>query len=371
MRGQRGYSLIELAVVLAVGATVLVAAWKLAPLAWRVASGEAAVAENAALQSARRSLVGFALREHRLPCPDTDGDGAEDCGGGQLVGRLPAATLGMGSSPDIRYGVFRDPAPTASADADLAAFRPRFSPTLLDGTTLAGPGHNNGLDFCLGLMNAMEQPPALSVGGDGSGLAVAFALALPGRDGSFAAGNEGPSFLLPGRRTSSPADDRAIAVGLGELSTRLGCARQLAHVRGAIRAFNASHDLARVANLNEDYRAFGLRVRKADRDLAAANVALATAGVGKATGSLALAISNAAITKGASAAIEIPIAVAGLVEAAANLVDASLALDEAIQNVQVAGRQLGAARDYASEAQVASAQALAHALEDDKAGLLE
>jgi len=40
--------------------------------------------------------VGFALLNKRLPCPDTDNDGIEDCGGtGTITGTCPYVTLGI------------------------------------------------------------------------------------------------------------------------------------------------------------------------------------------------------------------------------------------------------------------------------------
>ncbi|WP_163143903.1 type II secretion system protein, partial [Arhodomonas sp. KWT] len=67
----RGFSLIELAVVLVVLGTIAVAAWRLVPLALEAGTGgDRAASRLAGLQSA---VEGFVLRRHRLPCPDSDG----------------------------------------------------------------------------------------------------------------------------------------------------------------------------------------------------------------------------------------------------------------------------------------------------------
>jgi len=47
----------------------------------------------------KESMVGFALRNGRIPCPDTDNDGIEDTSGGNCaneLGNVPWATLGVG-----------------------------------------------------------------------------------------------------------------------------------------------------------------------------------------------------------------------------------------------------------------------------------
>ena len=369
MTGSSGYSMIELVIVLVIGATLFLGIAEILPIAWRVGSGEAS-SESARLQGARDAVVGFALEQHRLPCPDTDNNGTENCSGVERFGGVPARTLGIEPIPDARYGVYRRARANAVDDADLAAFRPRSAPIPLDGNLLTGASYNNGLDFCRGLVNAMRGIPALTVGGQASGVPVAFALSRPGSDGLFAGGNVGTQFPLPGRATAAPDDDVTVAMGLSELASGLGCNRRLAQTGGTLRAFDAGFDLQRVAALNADYRAFALQSRKANQVLSAASVTLATAGVGKAIGGLALAISNAAITKGVSAALAIPVSVAGLAEAAANLTDASLSLADAKEAVIVAGRQNVSAVEYRTQVRDARAAARRVMVENERAGLL-
>lgn len=126
--GQRGLSLIELAIVLLVAA--LLAASLLTPLA---AQNEARKIDQTrrSLDEARNALLGFALAHGRLPCPASAsslgreaGGGAAACSSGGLGvadGYLPAATLslsptdGQGYSLDawgarLRYAVSVGPA---------------------------------------------------------------------------------------------------------------------------------------------------------------------------------------------------------------------------------------------------------------------
>lgn len=75
----RGFTLIELAVVIAIVALLLGAL--LVPLATQIQSRNVKETQLA-LKDIRQALVGFAVTQGRLPCPDTDRDGLENqpCG---------------------------------------------------------------------------------------------------------------------------------------------------------------------------------------------------------------------------------------------------------------------------------------------------
>lgn len=112
MRVQRGATLIELAIALAVFGVLGL----LVSSAW---SGFAEQRERQRAQAqgeqARQELRAFALREGRLPCPDFSGDGREgdsagNCPVAAQLGWLPRASLGMTAQPPSRrelYGVYR------------------------------------------------------------------------------------------------------------------------------------------------------------------------------------------------------------------------------------------------------------------------
>ena len=55
------------------------------------ASGDA-FTQQVHLQRIAQAVIGFARRNHRLPCPDTDGDALEDCGTAGVLGGLPFLT---------------------------------------------------------------------------------------------------------------------------------------------------------------------------------------------------------------------------------------------------------------------------------------
>jgi prepilin-type N-terminal cleavage/methylation domain-containing protein len=90
-----GFSLIELAVVLVIIGLML--GGLLVPLSTQMETDRRK--ETAAtMESIKEALIGFAIINKRLPCPDTNGDGREDCPSGAPNGGpkgLPFADLGV------------------------------------------------------------------------------------------------------------------------------------------------------------------------------------------------------------------------------------------------------------------------------------
>lgn len=127
---ERGFTLIEMAVVIAVIALILGSL--VVPLVTQVEERRIAEARRL-LDDARESLVGFALVNARLPCPasSTSGGIESPVGGGACTnphdGFLPAATLGI--TPTDAQGFAVDPwgnrirysVTTASANAFTTA----------------------------------------------------------------------------------------------------------------------------------------------------------------------------------------------------------------------------------------------------------
>jgi prepilin-type N-terminal cleavage/methylation domain-containing protein len=104
-RGTRGFTLIELAVVLFV--ITLILGSVLVPLTTQVEQRQVSDTEKT-LQEIREALIGYAVANGNLPCPDTTATGTENVnagtgrcttiGGGVAVGRLPHLDLGLGNS---------------------------------------------------------------------------------------------------------------------------------------------------------------------------------------------------------------------------------------------------------------------------------
>jgi hypothetical protein len=123
---------------------------------------------NAQLESINQSLITFAMKNKRLPCTDTNGDGYEGgatvgCGASTTnqTGSVPYKTLGMNQMANtqtdllkrnIIYGVYRNANATASSDADLADLKERT----LD-TDTESQYYENNFDFIKALSNAINE----------------------------------------------------------------------------------------------------------------------------------------------------------------------------------------------------------------------
>lgn len=115
---QSGFSLLELAIAMFV--LVLLLGSILVPLATQVEQRQIAETEKI-MEEARDALLGHAIAQGYLPCPDTDNDGAENVSGSVCAtiganniahGNLPWQTLGLASADAwgnrLRYAVNAD-----------------------------------------------------------------------------------------------------------------------------------------------------------------------------------------------------------------------------------------------------------------------
>lgn len=296
---QSGFSLVEMGVALAILGLLVSAAvgyW-----AFHTRHTVAQAARDASLD-ARSALMAFVQAQHRMPCPDTDGDGLEGgaggaCPPGTQVGGFPWKTAGVFSPAvrGMRYGVYR--AANASdprQDVDLTANTDRFPPLVAQGSPLAADeillGRSNLLDICRSLDLASRPGHAveatrLSVWRSGvasSRRHVAYALAggglldadgdgqrLDGANATATAAN--PAFELPTRSSSEVYDDTVMAGTFEDLMGELGCPQGLSAI-GHTHA-NAALSAAMMRQGINDYRT-QLRLLA---DAAGASVAAATA----------------------------------------------------------------------------------------------
>lgn len=329
-RPKNGFSLIELAVVLAISAAIGLTLWRLLPALRASGNSAGGGAAEINLLTAQQALDGYVLQNGRLPRPDIAGTGFEDTTGSAAVGMLPYRTLGLGSDPTLRYGVYRKSHATPTLDADLAVALPRYVPLLPVPSGVPA----NGLDFCVALKNGMANPAALTAGSQA--VPVAYALAHAGANGTFDGLNSSPSnFELTARAQSPTYDDRVQNTGLAELFGRVNCHERLSAAEGAAREAFAAFDVDRSAALYQDFRTFAVRTRTNSRDFAIASLVISVADITDTVAAGVTAIAIAAQTAGlgvgvvAGAVIPALAAAAALAAATAALVSGEMALQKA------------------------------------------
>lgn len=232
--GQRGFTLLELAVALVVaGLLIAIGAWT-AP--WL---NEQPVRDKTrqVMDETSQAILAFSRTRYRLPCPDTNGDGLEDCGGATANGAVPWETLLLpapvldATHQGLVYAAYRSPNATLSLDADLVILKNRIDD--FDNP----PGTYNMCDFCQALRNAV--PAAAGAGlaststriDSGGGCVAgevnnhAFVLASTGfedRDGGGLADEDNADglancFASPLRGRDADYDDIVTAVGFATL----------------------------------------------------------------------------------------------------------------------------------------------------------
>ncbi|CAM5304599.1 type II secretion system protein [Thauera mechernichensis] len=264
-RQQGGFTLLEMTVVMAIIGFIAV-------LVPRLVSDVATLQNTAKSEDphvvGEAALLGFAVANHRLPCPDIDGDGWEDCADGRRRGKLPYRSLGLPAPLINAFGFQFDYAVARAGGANLTVVADVFAPALPEANPTSAV--RNGLDFCqaLRVLGSAVSPPATepSVGGVG----VPFALVDPGaidadRAGDlFDLGNRGAllAFEPADRARSANYDDRVQAPSYAVLLGKLDCPRHVAAASGAAREANAAYDIWRAAVFYEAFREHGLRVRE-------------------------------------------------------------------------------------------------------------
>lgn len=333
----RGYTLIELVIGQLVMGLILVLAWRFGTRAYQRVEQLGA---PQTLIAADQALLGFIAANHRLPCPDTLGDGLEHCSA-TVIGQLPVVTLGLARADvlRVRYGVFR------SAGADLAVAADRFYPLLaaipgaagIQPSALTAPlGQINGTDFCQALRVAAALPggtgslaTALNIRAPNTTRAdstilknVAYALSLPGV-GSNPDTNLNTidnSFAAPSQPISNDYHDTVLAVDFGQIFDRMSCSAILAAASHAHP--NVASAAAIMYGAMLDYKVqLDLSAELADASIlsSAAGIATAAATAAVAASTVLIASSKTVLTYGAEAPL-IVIAAASVIAGASAIV---------------------------------------------------
>ncbi|MFT4746019.1 MAG: prepilin-type N-terminal cleavage/methylation domain-containing protein [Congregibacter sp.] len=279
-----GFSLIELSIVLVVMGGISLFLAKMFPQISTLLDLEA---NDTSITMSSDALLGFVVANHRLPCPDDNNDGVENCATSVQTGNLPYRTLGFSRPVSnangqlIHYAVHRN-----SPVRDLATdtLTDHYEPLLPNGEVSS---QLNGLDFCYALRESTKSafsPATPFIGSMNS----AFILVDPGTENADGIGSlfdginaTGLGFELTIRKNELSYDDRVYSMGFTELAGRLQCAQQMAAVNGAAREAFAADDMKLVAGFYVRYREFAVEVNQANldraifnRDTAAAMVAI-------------------------------------------------------------------------------------------------
>lgn len=342
-----GWSLVELAVVLAVIGALGLVLWSVLPLAPKLAADELADRD---LARAEQALLGYALAHSRLPAPVVEGG----------LGVLPVEALGLPDRMKLRYQV-----QTALTAAPGETFILHLPPELTPGAPLPAASPN-GLDLCMKLADVRSTSlPEMQ------GVPTAFALMHTGPAGHDQ--TRTLAFALPG--SADMGERRVVAVGPGELASRLACPDRVARTRGAVATAYAAYDLARVADEYRKFRVFAIQV--AEMNEKNAHTGVVFAGFDIAWGVVVEAIAILQTAAGwppdplaiATGIASHSMATAQLGIAIANLVEAESGWDEAKEDVEEAKEQRDAANAHLQRMQDLARTSREHAARLDNRGL--
>ncbi|MGB2130992.1 MAG: prepilin-type N-terminal cleavage/methylation domain-containing protein [Marinobacterium sp.] len=340
---ERGVTLLELVVVMSVLSLLLVLGWRFAGL---VDERQRHLAAPAVLDKVAAALDSFAAIHSRLPCPDRNRDGVEDCATGGATGMLPWKTIQISGAhmQRINYGVFR------GAGMDLTLAEDRFQPLLPQGISPVilerSLGHVTRLDLCHALQRAEAATPHrgnlhLLDENNVPLHNLAYSLSIPG-DTTGAAGAE----LAPAIPRAYADAGWVRAVEFSQVFTRLHCTGALvasghAHANAAVSASVIAQGGQEYARLLELVR--GLAAAKFRSAEAAVATSVAAVASGATDMSTAIAKSLLEIV---TAAKNIPPAAVSVAAASAATASASTALTFAKDTKDEADKIAG---DYVTE----------------------
>ncbi|MGA7296517.1 MAG: hypothetical protein WBW92_03260 [Rhodanobacteraceae bacterium] len=211
--------------------------------------------QDATLLWADQQVAGFTSSHLRLPCPDTNNDGLEDCGSGTTSGLLPVQTLGLKADAATRgpvrilYSLLRP------SGMDPTVLESYFEPEMWDGTKYSY-GTANGLDFCRKLADIVA----------GNSAAVAYKVGLTRLDG------EGDL-----ERTRSVSD----------LSNNLSCITTMSSVNGIALAVDVVNEVLSQQQSTHDAAIITIAFNVLHIILTGIDVALAAIGLANSIATLA------------------------------------------------------------------------------------
>lgn len=210
-RRARGFGLLQVLLLIAVMAGLA----SMGYLQWRARTVvDSSRQERQALTQADKAIIAFATVANRLPCPDTNRDGLEDCGAAaDQKGWLPSATLRLaGVDPGVDVGQLRYLVQRGAGANSLTVLTDAWRPLGYDdaGQTffaVRGGAYPTDIltltDLCQRLETARTTPlgPALAQVNAAPARTVAYALAHPGTNDA-----DGDGDLFDGANSNSAAN---------------------------------------------------------------------------------------------------------------------------------------------------------------------
>ncbi|MDP4077919.1 hypothetical protein [Acidovorax sp. A1169] len=185
----RGFGLLQVLLMISVVAGLAAIGY----LQWRERSAvDSSRQERQALAQADQAIIAFATVERRLPCPDVNRDGEEDCGApADQKGWLPSVTLRLaGADPGVDVGQLRYLVQRQGGTNDLSLLTDAWRPLEYGGTpanfsqmrTYSQPALFTLTDLCQRIETARGTPMAATLASVNSApaRATAYALAHPG-----------------------------------------------------------------------------------------------------------------------------------------------------------------------------------------------
>jgi len=356
LRNSQGYSLVELSLVLVILGMVLTLAVQLLP---KLTQQTVRQAFDVQARAINHAIVGFTMVQSRLPCPDTTGNGLENCTVNNVGGLLPYKTLGLAVTSidrlhkNIRYAAYQSANATTSkdpavlspplwleADKDLSQVVQRYVP-LLPATDANGVvisalpfQNNNGLDLCYALRNSsIAMGSNILVHADDGSVRrnMAYAFASSGLSDADGDGNafDGRNrlgqniFDSPNRQVSDQYDDVVYAVSSETLLGQLMCSPSLSALHAQADVTIAS--LHSVVALQDAKTNADIALSSAKADVAAGVAAglMAAAAVSSAAAEILVATSEAVQTFGGMS-FAIALGIAGAATAALAVASAVL-----------------------------------------------
>lgn len=210
-RRARGFGLLQVLLLIAVMAGLA----SMGYLQWRARTVvDSSRQERQALNQADKAIIAFATVANRLPCPDTNRDGLEDCGAAaDQKGWLPSATLRLaGVDPGVDVGQLRYLVQRGAGANSLTVLTDAWRPLGYDdaGQTffaVRGGAYPTDIltltDLCQRLETARTTPlgPAMAQVNAAPARTVAYALAHPGTSDA-----DGDGDLFDGANSNAAAN---------------------------------------------------------------------------------------------------------------------------------------------------------------------